>query len=369
MTKAKAIAVTGADGFIGRNLRVRLEERGDRVLCLTRTSGPDEWARAIAQADAVVHLAGANRPVDTAEFEAVNIGTARQVVDAIAATGRKIPLLYSSTVKVADSTAYGVSKKAAEDALLALSQSSNPVYISRLPKVFGKWARPNYNSAVATFCHNVARGLPITLHDRDAPLALVYVDDVVEAFLSAIDGNRAPGFVDVAPVYETTVGSVADTIQGFRQDRENNLIACVGEGLIRALYATYVSTLPAEEFAYPIASHRDPRGAFSEMLKTRTSGQFSYFNALPGVTRGGHYHHTKTEKFLIVHGEALFRFRHILTGEVHEIRTFAEAPTVVETIPGWAHDVTNVGDGIMVSLLWANEIFDREHPDTIPAKV
>jgi len=241
--------------------------------------------------------------------------------------------------------------------------------VFRLPNVFGKWSRPNYNAAVATFCYNVPRDLPIAIHDPASPLSLIYVDDVVQAFLNALDGATTPGFVDAGPVYATTVGAVADIIRGFRSDRDANFIDSVGDGLKRALYATYVAALPPAEFAYPIVSHRDPRGAFSEMLKTRTSGQFSYFTAHPGVTRGGHYHHTKTEKFLIVHGDALFRFRNIITDERHEIRTFGAEPMVVETVPGWSHDVTNVGGDVMVSLLWANEVFDRARPDTVAAPV
>ena len=199
---------------------------------------------------------------------------------------------------------------------------------------------------------------------------LVYVDDVVDAFVSLLGAPETPGGIhEVAPVYTTDVGTVAETIQGFRDDRDDNRIGDVGNGLLRALYATYVSFLPSDQFCYPIASHRDARGAFAEMLKTRSAGQFSFFNALPGVTRGGHYHHTKTEKFLVVHGRARFRFRNIQTGERHELETSADAPVVVETIPGWAHDITNIGDDVLVSLLWANEVFDRTRPDTIGAQV
>lgn len=366
----RRIAVTGADGFVGRNLSVRLRELGDTVLSLTRASTADDWRRAVAQADAVIHLAGANRPANPAEFMEVNAGTAELLADAVLAAERPVPVIYASSAKATDDTDYGRSKRVGEDRLLALgAETGSPVYVFRLVNVFGKWARPNYNSAVATFCHNLPRDLPITIHDPTTPLSLVYVDDVVQAFLSVLEGRAQAGFVEAGPVYRTTVGEVADAIRGFRTDRDDNLIAGVGTGLTRALYATYVSALPPSEFAYPIASHRDPRGAFSEMLKTRTSGQFSYFTAHPGVTRGGHYHHTKTEKFLIVHGEALFRFRHVVTGETHEIRTSGADPVIVETVPGWAHDVTNVGDGEMISLLWANEIFDRDRPDTIAGKV
>lgn len=367
---ARRIAITGADGFIGRNLAVRLGELGDQVLPLTRASTPDEWRRTVAGADAIIHLAGANRPADPADFMGVNAGSAELLAEAVTACGRPIPVIYASSAKATEDTEYGRSKRAGEEHLLRLGQETgSPVYLFRLVNVFGKWARPNYNSAVATFCHNIPRDLPITVHDPSSPLQLVYVDDVVQAFLGVLDGKAEPGFVEAGPVYSSTVGAVADTIRGFRKDRDENLIDQVGIGLTRALYATYVSALPPSEFSYPIISHRDPRGAFSEMLKTRTSGQFSFFTAHPGVTRGGHYHHTKTEKFLIVHGEALFRFRHVVTGETHEIRTSSTEPVIVETVPGWAHDVTNVGDDVMISLLWANEVFDRSRPDTITAKV
>lgn len=363
------VLVTGADGFIGRNLIVRLRELGFEPMPVTRQTG--DFGAAVTVADAIIHLAGANRPTDPADFMAINRDFSARLGDAIVATGRPIPVIVASTQKALDGTEYGRSKLAGEQALAAAGAASNaPVHIFRLPNVFGKWSRPNYNSAVATFCHNIARDLPVDIHDPAAPLRLVYVDDVVEAFVALLQAPETPdGLHEVMQVYDTSVGAIAETVRGFRADRSDNLIADVGTGLTRALYATYVSFLPPTEFSYPIASHRDPRGAFSEMLKTRSAGQFSYFNALPGVTRGGHYHHTKTEKFLIVHGRARFRFRHILTDERHELETSADEPVVVETIPGWSHDVTNIGDGVMVSLLWANELFDRARPDTVGAPV
>lgn len=366
----RTIAVSGADGFIGQNLRLRLSELGDRVLPLTRASTRDDWFVAVAQADGVVHLAGANRPADPGEFAAVNQGSARLLTEALAAAGRAVPVIYASSIRAEGDDDYGRSKRAGEDLLRAHGETgAASVHIFRLPNVFGKWARPNYNSAVATFCHNVARDLPITIHDPAAPLSLIYIDDVIDLFLAALNSEIGGGFAEVGPVYLTTVGEVAATIRGFRDDRAGNMIDAVGTGLTRALYATYVAALPQSDFSYPIVSHRDPRGAFSEMLKTRTAGQFSYFTALPGVTRGGHYHHTKTEKFLIVHGRARFRFRHMVTGETCTITTDADTPQIVETIPGWAHDVTNVGEEVMISLLWANELFDRARPDTIAAQV
>jgi UDP-2-acetamido-2,6-beta-L-arabino-hexul-4-ose reductase len=366
----RTIVVTGADGFVGQNLRLRLSElQGYEVRPIGRGDDPEAWRAAVAGADLVVHLAGVNRPPDPAEFSG-NADSIRSLTDAMDAAGKPLPVILASSAKAADPSPYGISKKEAEDALLehaARSGASAAIY--RLPNIFGKWARPNYNSGVATFCHNVARELPINVHDHAAPLTLVYVDDVIDAFIAQMEQGFQTGFHEVPPIYETSVGEVADIIRGFRADRSDNMIANVGTGLLRALYATYVSYLPPEEFSYSIESHRDPRGAFSEMLKTRQAGQFSYFTAHPGVTRGGHYHHTKTEKFLIVHGEARFRFRHVMTGETHEVLTSGDKPVVVETVPGWTHDVTNVGEGVMVSLLWANELFDRQRPDTIAMKV
>lgn len=364
------IAVTGANGFIGSNLIVRLNELGMTTLPLGRDSPREAWFSAVAEADAVIHLAGANRPSDPAEFMAVNRGSADLIAEAVKATGRPMPVVYASSSRAEEPTDYGYSKLAGEERLIALAAETNsPIYILRLPNVFGKWARPNYNSAVATFCHNIARDLPIQVVDPTAALTLVYIDDVVAILIAILEGRIAEGRVAIDPVYQTTVGDVARTIAGFRQDRGDNLIDSVGSGLTRALYSTYVAALPLEEFSYIITAHTDPRGSFSEMLKTRTSGQFSYFTAHPGVTRGGHYHHSKTEKFLIVHGTARFGFRHVVTGVTHEIIVSGDRPEIVETVPGWAHDVTNIGETELISLLWANEIFDRAHPDTISAKV
>lgn len=363
------VLLTGADGFIGRNLAVRLGELGHRVLKVTRATSEQDLAAGAAEADVAIHLAGANRPADPAEFMTVNHGSTAALVAALRAAGRRIPVILSSSIRALDPTPYGRSKLAAEQLLTdAGARDGFPVHVFRLPNVFGKWARPDYNSAVATFCHRVARGLAIDVHDASAPLTLVYIDDVVAAIVALVAAPDQPdGHVAVSPTYETNVGHVADTIRSFATTRDIGLIGRVGSGLERALYATYVASLPVERFSYALTAHRDPRGAFAEMLKTTDSGQFSVFNALPGVTRGGHYHHTKTEKFLVVHGRARFRFRHLLTGEQHAIETSGDTFEVVETVPGWVHDVTNVGDELMVSLLWANEVFDRARPDTVAA--
>jgi UDP-2-acetamido-2,6-beta-L-arabino-hexul-4-ose reductase len=360
------VAVTGASGFIGRNLVVRLEELGYDLRPITRASSGQDIADALSAADAVFHLAGAIRPLDPREF-AHTVAFANQVATEIARGGRRPLVVFSSSRKASMATDFGRSALACEEALAELGRRGQAtVAVWRLPNVFGKWARPNYNSCVATFCHNLARGLPIRIDDPNAPLSLLYVDDLVEQWRALIENPPvASGHLEAANVYDTTVGELAATLSAFAEGRESGLVENVGSGLQRGLYATFVAALPTEAFAYPLVAHTDPRGAFAEVVKTRDGGQFSVFTAEPGVTRGGHYHHSKVEKFLVVHGRARFRFRHILSGETYELMTSAERLMVVETIPGWTHDITNVGAEGMVSLLWASELFDRSRPDTV----
>lgn len=361
------VLITGANGFVGKNLLVYLNERKDcEIVSFTRKNNAEELPALLQGVEFVFHLAGVNRPQDPADFTHGNVDLTQTLCAAIASSGRKIPVLYTSSSQADLDNAYGVSKKGAEDALLRLARDHGvPVHLFRLPNVFGKWTRPNYNSAVATFCHNIARGLPIQINDPASRINLVYVDDVVGHFESVLDGKLSGDpFVKVEPQYSITVGELADQIRAFRDSRGSLVTEAVGTGLTRALYSTYVSFLPPELFAYEVPKYGDPRGVFVEMLKTKDSGQFSFFTAHPGITRGGHYHHSKTEKFLVIKGKACFRFRHIVSGDFHELFTTGETPQVVETVPGWTHDITNVGDDEMIVMLWANEIFDREHPDT-----
>ena len=367
------VLITGADGFIGKNLCQHLAERRDvEVATFTRADGLESLPRLAAETDFVFHLAGVNRPQDPQEFVTGNKDLTNALLQALEETahGRRVPVVLSSSIQAALDNPYGASKHAAEQAMAGYAaRSGSPIYVFRLPNVFGKWSRPHYNSAVATFCHNVARDLPITINDPTAEVRLVYVDDVVATFLGLLDGKPAfvdgEGFSTVAPIYTTTVGEIARLIDGFRGSRTTLTTDRVGSGLVRALYATYLSYLPPRLFSYPVPRHGDPRGVFVEMLKTPDCGQFSYFTAHPGVTRGGHYHHTKTEKFLVIQGRARFRFRHVQTNETYELVMTGEAAEIVETVPGWAHDVTNIGDNDLVVMLWANEVFDRARPDTI----
>lgn len=366
------VLVTGSNGFIGSNLMVRLGElAGYEAIGFDRENSLSDLAERVGRADAVVHLAGVNRPKDVKEFAEGNADLAVRLCDLIAATGRKIPLIISSSIQADLANPYGESKRSAEVAGEALATNAvNPVTIYRLPGVFGKWCRPNYNSVVATFCHNIANDLPIQINDPAFAVNLVYVDDVVGEFIRVLDVMQAGlSRPEVAPVYSITLGDLAAQIAAFKNCRESLVLERVGTSLVRALYATYVSYLPPAKFAYDLPKYGDERGVFVEMLKTRDSGQFSYFTAHPGVTRGGHYHHTKTEKFLVIKGSAQFGFRHVVTDERYEVFTSGDKPQVVETVPGWTHDITNVGDDEMVVMLWANEIFDRARPDTIAAEV
>ena len=367
------VLITGANGFVGKNLQLHLAERkGVEVVCFTREQAVSDLPAMLQDVDFVFHLAGVNRPQDPAEFVAGNADLTRALGLAVAgiatAAGKKIPVVYTSSTQAVNDNPYGKSKRAAEDVLFDLQRTHGvPVHVFRLPNVFGKWCKPNYNSAVATFCHNIARDLPIQIHDPAASVTLVYVDDVIERFLQLMDGANsaldAEGFSTVTPEYTTTVGELAQSIQSFKDSRDTLVTEPVGMGLMRALYATYVSYLPVESFTYTVPMHGDPRGVFAEMLKTPDCGQFSYFTAHPGITRGGH-HHTKTEKFLVIKGQARFKFRHMQTGETHQLVTSGEKAEIVETVPGWTHDITNIGADEMVVMLWANEIFDRARPDT-----
>ena len=366
------VLVTGANGFIGKNLVLRLcETPGTDVLTLVRGDGESEFQDALAQADAVVHLAGENRPENPAAFGAVNTGLTQFLCRTLEYLSKPIPVLFSSSAQAKQGNPYGRSKLAAEEALVQLTQSNgNPVAIYRLPGVFGKWCRPNYNSVVATFCNNKANDLPVQINDAHAHVRLVYIDDVVNTFLQAlVEPIMGLSYPAVLPEYTITLGELSDQIEAFKNCRSTLVSERVGTGLTRALYATYVSYLPVDKFAYCLPAHRDARGVFVEMLKTPDAGQFSFFTAHPGITRGGHYHHTKTEKFLVIKGHARFGFRHMITNQVHHLETHGDQPQIVETVPGWSHDITNIGTDEMVVMLWANEIFDRVNPDTIASLV
>lgn len=366
------VAISGSRGFIGRNLHVRLGELDYRdIVYLPHDASVAELQQQLIGVEIVFHLAGVNRADSDDAFALGNAGYTQTLCEAMCGLSQPPRVVYSSSTQASMDNVYGSSKRAAENALLAYARTTgSAIYLFRLPNVFGKWARPNYNSAVATFCHNIARDLPIVVNDAAAPLQLIHVDDVLRHFVSVLqDPTALSGFVDAGPTHQTDVGTVARALQGFKDSRATLVTDRVGKGLIRALYSTYVSYIPENHFTYELKRHEDARGVFVEMLKTPDCGQFSYFTAHPGVTRGEHYHHTKTEKFLVIKGKAHFGFRHIITGQRHELTVDGSAARIVETVPGWTHNITNIGDEEMIVMLWANEIFDSQNPDTVSMKV
>jgi len=370
MTRMKVL-VTGANGFIGKNLCLHLQEQDLEVVKFIHEMPVSDLINKLEGVSFIFHLAGVNRPKEVNEFFVGNKTFTEGLCDSIRACGRPIPVIYTSSIQAEINNPYGVSKLDAENALIALERDTgSPVYLFRLPNVFGKWSQPNYNSVVATFCYNIANELPIQINDPSSVLHLVYIDDVVKHFIRLLQ-EQPSGVLRpiVSPAFTLTVGELAQQIILFNKSRESIVTEAVGEGFTRALYSTYLSFLRPEQFSYQLTEHVDARGRFVEMLKTKDSGQFSFFTAHPGVTRGGHYHHSKNEKFLVIQGRARFRFRHVNTEEIYELFTEGGKPQVVETVPGWSHDIANIGSGEMIVLLWANEIFDRQHPDTITHKV
>ncbi|PJZ98832.1 capsular biosynthesis protein [Leptospira levettii] len=365
------ILITGADGFVASNLRIHISQKKNYELLLhTKKTTERELFHFLETADFIFHLAGVNRPISENEFFIGNADLTKKIVTHLESLNKKTPIVFSSSIQALLANSYGISKKQGEDSILAYREKTGAsVYIYRLPNVFGKFSKPNYNSVVATFCHNIARSLPIVVNDREKELNLCYIDDLIASFLDTLDGKISSGYIDVTPVYTIKLGELADLIKSFKENREKLLIENVGQGFTRAIYSTYISFLPITSFNYSIPKYEDPRGSFVEMLKTKEAGQFSFFSALPGVTRGRHYHHTKTEKFLIIRGKAQFRFQHLITKEYYELVVTDENPTIVDTIPGWTHDITNIGENELIVMLWANEVFNRELPDTISAEI
>jgi len=366
------VLVTGSQGFIGKNLILHLNEKDHfSVLTFTRKNSLNELQGLVDQADSIIHLAGENRPADESAFNIVNKELTQLLCDSISISERNIPLILASSIQTEEHNPYGKSKLAAEKIVESLAnKTGNSVYIYRLPGVFGKWCKPNYNSVVATFCHNIAHNLPLQINDKFLSLRLVYIDDVVLDFIRVIQQiNEGISMPEVTPEYSITIGELADQINAFQNCRTNLISENVGTGLLHALYSTYMSYLLPEQFTYNLPKYVDERGSFVEMLKTQDSGQFSFFTSHPKVTRGGHYHHSKSEKFLVIKGSACFKFRNIITDEIFEIFITGNEFRVVDTIPGWVHEITNVGEEEIIVMLWANEVFNQDFPDTIKAKV
>ena len=389
LTKDSPILITGAGGFVGKNLAAELTARGyTSLLCFEKDDTPETLADYCQKAAFVVHLAGVNRPKDPGEFYAGNSGLTDLLLADLEAAGNACPVLVTSSVQAALDNDYGKSKLQAEEAIFAHGQRTGaPVYVFRMEGVFGKWCRPNYNSVVATFCHNIARGLPIQVRDPGFALPLVYIDDVVACILDAMERGEAVRDSEnrcrIHPVHTVTLGQLAGTIQNFAKARGGDAARALGaDGLPtlavpelaagsfeKKLYSTYLSYLPADEFAYDLNMHCDARGSFTEFLRTPERGQVSVNISHPGIVKGNHWHHTKNEKFLVVKGEGVIRFRQIFSDEVIEYHVSGEKLQVVDIPCGYTHNIENVGEGDMVTVMWANEAFDPEHPDTYAMQV
>lgn len=365
--EAPVVLVTGAAGFIGRHVMEALSRRGGlRVVGVDRDSPVDALPSALDEADTIFHLAGINRPETPGELETGNAGFTQELCAALEERGQQPLVVFSSSIQAALDNPYGTSKRQAEESLQAWAERTGaPVAVFRLANVFGKWSRPNYNSAVATFCHNAARGLELTIHDPAASLSLVYIDEVVGHMLRCLDDPpRGFEFREATPVFRTTVGEVAERILSFPRTRESLVVPDFGDPLTLRLYATYLSHLEGSDFKYCLRTSVDARGALAEVLKQPGFGQIFASRTASGVTRGNHYHHTKCEKFVVLEGEAVIRFRDVRGGPVIEHRVEGRDFAVVDIPPGFTHSIENVGEGELVTLFFANELFDPEHPDT-----
>lgn len=381
------VLITGANGFVGKNLTQRLYAlrdgrdrtrpalRIDEVLLYTRETAPETLAAYCRSADFVVHLAGVNRPQDPEEFETGNTDLTRTLLAQLRQSGNRCPVLLASSIQASltgryAGSPYGQSKRAAEALLRAYSEQTGALgLIYRFPNLFGKWCRPNYNSVVATFCHNIARDMPITVSDPAAELELVYIDDLVDELLDAMEGHphqADAGYFRVPVSHPVTLGEIVRLLRSFHDQPQTLLLPQIPDGsFAKKLYSTYLSYLPPEKVAFPLKMNVDARGSFTELLKTDACGQVSVNITKPGVTKGQHWHNSKWEFFIVVAGRGLIRERRIGSDEVIEFAVSGERIEAVHMLPGYTHDIINLSDTEdLVTVMWANERFDPEHPDT-----
>jgi len=365
------ILVTGAKGFIGKNLIAELRNRNyDDIFEYdidTKEELLDEYCK---EADFVFNLAGINRPEKIEEFKVGNCDFVATLINTLRKHENYCPILLSSSVQAELDNPYGASKRAGEELLLSYGKEVGAdVFVYRLPNVFGKWCRPNYNSGVATFCNNIALGLPITINDPEVIMKLVYIDDVVSDFIGRLESGLKKGYCSVPTVYTKPLGDIVKLIYSFKASRENLSIPKMSDGFTRKLYSTYLSYLPTDEFAYSLKMNEDKRGSFTEFIRTEDRGQVSVNISKPGITKGNHWHHTKNEKFLVVSGQGAIRFRGINGGKIVEYFVDGEHLQVVDIPPGYTHNIENLGESDMVTLMWVNEPFDKEKPDTFYLEV
>lgn len=366
------ILVTGANGFIGKNLVTTLKfNQQYNILEIDKGATPSELDQAVLQADFIFHLAGVNRAFNESEFFEGNKELTQRITTVLIAHEKSTPILFTSSIQVSDVNAYGKSKLSAEAALQRYAeQNLAKVYIYRLPNVFGKWARPYYNSVVATFCYQIARDEPIWIKDSNLVLNLVYIDDVVHHFLEILhDSYHKSGLLTVTPIYSLTLGELANTLTAFKDSRQTQEVIQTDNLLIKKLYSTYLSYLPENELGYPLLMHKDTRGAFTEFIKTSNRGQFSINYCKPGITKGNHWHHTKVEKFLVVSGRGCVRLRSLFSHEILEYEVNGDDLKVIDIPVGYTHHIENTGETDLIVIIWCNECYDEQHPDTYPLEV
>ncbi len=367
------ILVTGAKGFIGKNLIAELRNRKYEELYEfdrdTELSLLDQYTK---DCDFVFHLAGINRPQKEEEFMLGNFGFTSVLLDNLKQNANTAPILITSSIQAELDNPYGKSKKAGEELLRNYAgETGSKALIYRLPNVFGKWCRPNYNSAVATFCHSIANGLEIKVNDPSVVMNLVYIDDVITEFMNALEGNenRLNQFCAVPVVHTITLGTIVELIYSFQESRKNLTVPDMKDEFTKKLYSTFLSYLPKDQFSYPLKMNVDQRGSFTEFIRTENRGQVSINISKPGIIKGNHWHHTKNEKFLVVSGKGMIQFRKIDSDEIISYPVSGEKLEVVDIPPGYTHNIINVGDTDMITVMWANEAFDPENPDTFYLKV
>lgn len=364
------VLITGSKGFVGRNLVARLKSLKDlEIFEYDLGSSPEMLDDYCKRANFVFNLAGVNRPLDAKEFMEGNFGFASLLLDSLKRHSNSCPVMISSSTQALLNNPYGESKRAGEELLFNYSRETGAkVLVYRFPNIFGKWCKPNYNSAVATFCHNIANGLPIQVNDPNYVMNLVYIDDVVNELIGALNGNesRDGDYCNVNPVHTISLGEIADLLYSFKESRNSLSVPKVGDPFTKKLYSTYLSYLPKERFSYPLKMNIDNRGSFTEILRTEECGQFSVNISKPGITKGHHWHHTKNEKFVVVSGRGVIRFRD-MRGESDEIIEYFVSGDKIEVVDiptGYTHNIENLGDTDMVTFMWCNECFDPNNPDT-----
>lgn len=362
------VLVTGANGFIGRNLVTTLNELGKyEVISIDKDNTREELISGLIEADFIFHLAGINRPKDEKEFFEGNSELTGNIVNILKENNKNTSIAITSSIQAELDNAYGKSKRLAEAELFKYSEEKKAkVFIYRLPNVFGKWCRPNYNSAVATFCNNIARGEEVWISDPSREMTLVYVDDVVRCLISSMENEDSEtGYVSVDIEHKATLGGIVELLNSFRESRKTLMVPNMDDGLEKKLYSTYLSYLPEEQFSYPLKMNVDNRGSFTEFLKSPERGQVSVNISKPGITKGNHWHHTKNEKFLVVSGSGVIRFRKIGEEKIIEYKVSSDKLEVVDIPVGYTHSIVNTGETDMVTIMWVNEVFDPATPDTV----